>query len=57
MMNKIKEWWKKSTLNEKLMYTLIMMLLIGILTRGNYVFDEIGEAFSGLFPSIDEQVK
>lgn len=56
-MNKIKEWWKKSTLNEKLMYTLIMMLLIGILTRGNYVFDEIGEAFSGLFPSIDEQVK
>lgn len=57
MMNKIKEWWGKTTLNEKLMYALILMLIVGILTRWNYVFGEIGEAFSGLFPSIDEQVK
>ncbi len=48
-MKKIKAWWNRTTLNEKLMYGLIIALLIGIATRWKYVFKEIGEAFSGIF--------
>lgn len=48
-MNKLKQWWKKSTLNEKLMYSLIIVLIIGISTRWRYAFNEIGDAFNHLF--------
>lgn len=48
-MNRLKLWWKRQTLNEKLMYVLILALLIGIATRWRFVFGEIGEAFRNIF--------
>lgn len=48
MIKRIKLGWQKATLNEKLMYGLIVVLLIGIITRGEYVLGEIGDAFSHL---------
>lgn len=49
MIKRLKAWWKRSTLNEKLMYALIIALAIGIATRWRYVFDEVGEAFRNIF--------
>lgn len=46
---KIKEKWKKLTLNEKLMFALIVILLIGIATRWRYVFAEVADAFMSRF--------
>lgn len=48
-MRKLKVWWKKQTLNEKLMYVLVVVLAIGIATRWRFVFGEIGEAFRHIF--------
>lgn len=48
-MKKVKQWWKKATLNEKLMYTLITALAIGIATRWSYVIKEAGDAFISRF--------
>lgn len=49
MKEMIKKWWKKSTLNEKLMYALILLLLVCIATRWRVIFEQIGESFGGLF--------
>lgn len=48
-MNRLKIWWKKQTTNEKLMYVLIVILLIGIATRWRFVFREVAEAFRSIF--------
>lgn len=48
-MRKLKVWWKKQTLNEKLMYVLVVVLAIGIATRWQFVFGEVGEAFRHIF--------
>lgn len=48
-MERFKKWWKRSTMNEKLMYSLIIILLICIATRWRLIFDQIGESFGGLF--------
>lgn len=49
MKEKIKKWWRKATLNEKLMYCLVVMLIIGIATRWSVIADQIAESFGGLF--------
>lgn len=46
---KIKKWWLSRTTNEKMMWALIVALTIGILTRWNYVWSEIAEAFASYF--------
>lgn len=46
---KIKQWWKSRTQTEKIMWGLIAASVIGILTRWNYVWDEIAGAFSSYF--------
>ncbi len=45
MLKKFIIWWRGCTLNEKLMYALIVVLIIGILTRWEYVWGEIAAAF------------
>lgn len=48
-MTRLKDWWKKQTLNEKLMYVLVVALAIGIATRWRFVFGEVGDAFLHIF--------
>lgn len=48
-MTRLKDWWKKQTLNEKLMYVLVVALAIGIATRWRFVFGEVGDAFRHIF--------
>lgn len=48
-MIRLKDWWKKQTLNEKLMYVLVVALAIGIATRWRFVFGEVGDAFRHIF--------
>lgn len=48
-MTRLKNWWKKQTLNEKLMYVLVVALAIGIATRWRFVFAEVGDAFRHIF--------
>ncbi|MEG1607983.1 MAG: hypothetical protein RR931_05555 [Mucinivorans sp.] len=48
MKDKFLKWWHATTLNEKLMYSLVLMLLIGIATRWRYVLREVGDAFAAL---------
>lgn len=50
-MNKIKSMWKKSTQNEKIMYALILVSVIGISTRWAYVKIEVTDGVTGLFGS------
>lgn len=50
MIERFKRWWKTRTLNEKLMYVLVVALAIGIATRWRYVLGEIGDAFGNLVP-------
>lgn len=49
MWTKLRVWWNKQTLNEKLMYVLVMALTIGIITRWRFVLAEIGDAFRHIF--------
>lgn len=49
MMTRLKQWWKKQTLNEKLMYVLVVALAIGIATRWRFVFGEAADAFRHIF--------
>lgn len=44
-------WWKKLTMNEKLMYALLLALTIGIATRWRFVLAEVSEAFGNRFGS------
>lgn len=46
---KIIDWWKSRTTNEKMMWGLIAVLIIGILTRWNYVWEEVAAAFGSYF--------
>ncbi|CDN32344.1 hypothetical protein BN938_2272 [Mucinivorans hirudinis] len=41
--------WRSRTLNEKMMWGLILVLIIGIATRWRYVWGEIASAFGGYF--------
>ena len=50
MWNRFKKWWGGLSANERLMYPLILILVVGILTRWNTVWKEVGEAFGALFP-------
>ena len=50
-MNKIKSMWKKATQNEKIMYALILVSVIGISTRWAYVKTEVADGVTGLFGS------
>lgn len=47
--NRFKVWWQSRTLNEKMMYALVAVLVIGIATRWRFVLGEIGEAFGFYF--------
>lgn len=49
MMTRLGQWWKRQTLNEKLMYVLMIALMIGIATRWRFVFGEAAEAFRHIF--------
>lgn len=49
MIGKIVTWWRSCTLNEKMMYAILAMLVIGIATRWEYVMNDISEAFTSLF--------
>lgn len=46
---KLKERIKSMTLNEKLMYLLLLMFFVGIIVRWDYVSKEVGESFSAIF--------
>ena len=50
-MNKIKKMWANYTLNEKIMYALILVSIIGISTRWAYVKTEVIDGVMGLFNS------
>lgn len=49
MFEKLKTWWRSRTQNEKMMYALIAVLVIGIATRAGFIWDEIAEAFGVYF--------
>lgn len=49
MWNKFKKWWGGLSDNERMMYPLALVLVIGILTRWNTVCKEVSEAFGSLF--------
>lgn len=49
MFNKIKNSWRSLTRNEKIMYLLLLMLIIGIATRWRYVLCDIVDAFNTIF--------
>lgn len=49
MPNRLKNWWKGASLNEKLMYVLVAVLAIGIAMRWRFVFGEVAEAFRHIF--------
>ncbi|MEG0033063.1 MAG: hypothetical protein RSF93_06370 [Mucinivorans sp.] len=46
---KFKKWWAGLTVNEKMMYPLIVVLIIAIATRWRFVVREVADAFSNLF--------
>lgn len=48
-MRRFKMWWSKLSTNEKMMYPLLALLVIGIATRWRHVFAQVADAFSGLF--------
>lgn len=48
-MKRLIGWWRSRSTNEKLMYGLILALSIGILTRVEFVWKEIGAAFGSYF--------
>ena len=50
-MKRFKDWWKKSSQNEKIMYALIFMLVIGIGTRWAYVKTELSDSVAEMFSS------
>lgn len=49
MISKFVHWWRSRTLNERLMYSLIVLLAIGIATRWRFIFAEVADAFSAIF--------
>lgn len=49
MWSRFKKWWGGLSDNERLMYPLAAALVVGILTRWEYVWGQVGEAFGGLF--------
>lgn len=49
MTTRLRSWWKRQTLNEKLMYVLVVALAIGIATRWRFVFGEVADAFRHIF--------
>ncbi|WP_294591229.1 hypothetical protein [uncultured Rikenella sp.] len=51
MGNRVTRWWKGHSMNEKLMYLLIVALVMGIATRWRFVFGEAAEAFRHIFVS------
>ena len=42
-MKNLVAWWKGSSTNEKLMYALIVILLIGIIARFDYIKSELAD--------------
>lgn len=54
-MSRFKIWWSGRTLNEKLMYSLVVVLIIGIVTRWGYVTKEISEGFSQYFNAFSKE--
>ncbi len=47
--------WRRSTLNEKLMYGLILAFVIGIIVRWDFISSELTETFTNMFtPSTPE---
>lgn len=46
---RLRTWWKSRTTNEKMMWGLIVVLIIGILTRWDYVWGEIADGFGSYF--------
>lgn len=48
-LSRLKRWWKGMTLNEKLLYLLIVTFSIGIVTRWEFILDEASEAFGVFF--------
>lgn len=49
MWSRFKKWWGGLSDNERLMYPLAAALVVGILTRWEYVWGQVAEAFGGLF--------
>lgn len=49
MKQRLKKWWSAATLNEKMMYGLLIVLTIGIATRWRYVVADIADAFTSMF--------
>lgn len=49
MIKRFRAWWESRSANEKMMWGLIVVLTIAILTRWQYVWKEIGEAFGAYF--------
>lgn len=48
-MSKLFSWFKSRPQSEKIMYLLIIAMVIGIATRWQYVWGEIGSAFASYF--------
>lgn len=48
-MKRIVLWWKSRSTNEKMMYGLILVLTVGIITRAEFVWNEISDAFGSYF--------
>ncbi|MFI3286929.1 MAG: hypothetical protein R3Y61_00465 [Rikenellaceae bacterium] len=57
MKEKLKRLWKGLTLNEKMMYGLLLAFAIGIIVRWDFITVEVGESFTNLFtPSVRDSV-
>ncbi len=49
MKEKLKRLWKGLTLNEKMMYGLLLAFAVGIIVRWDFIAVEVEEAFTNLF--------
>lgn len=49
MKEKLKHLWKGLTLNEKLMYGLLVAFVIGIFVRWDFITSEVNESVTNLF--------
>lgn len=49
MVDRLKNRWKKLTLNEKLMYGLVVVLAVGIVLRWGSLSGEMAAAFRRIF--------
>lgn len=49
LFSRLKCWWKALTLNERMLYLLVLAFSIGIVTRWEFIAEEAGEAFGVFF--------